>query len=494
MDIKQATLSGVSWNLVARLGQQLAQFIISIILAHLLMPNDFGIVAMAMVLVNFARLFSEQGFSSALIQSQNLRPAHLHSIFWLNVALGAVLTALFFGAAPLAAKLYNLPKLSLLVRVLAFDFIISAFAIVPRALLQKQLAFKKMAILEIAATTASGAVAIILACRGFGIWSLIFNSLGLSLFTVGLVWRLTNWRPRLICEIQALRELLSFSLNVIGFNTINFWARNVDNLLIGRLLGPAHLGIYARAYGLMLLPISQISSVLGRVMFPVLSTIQEEPQRIKKIYLEAMGTISLVASPLMLGLLVTARPFVMTIYGVRWIEMVPLLQILSVVGLLQALMNPTGWIYMSCGRTDRMFKMGLLSCTGLILAIALGVWIGTTKAVAISYAVANVALFYPVIMIPGKLIKMKFQELLKEVAGPILSSAIMAAALLSLKPVLIPDSPDWVVLLAQVLFGAALYGALLQLFHVRAYHKARGLLAERWLKYWERRNAVINFS
>lgn len=493
MNIKQETLSGVSWNLTARAGQQIAGFILSIFLARLLMPKDFGILAMAMVLVNFARLFSEQGFAGALIQKQNLRPAHIHSIFWLNLAMGTAFTLLFGGAAPLVARFYNIPDLSLITQVLAFDFIISSFAIVPRALLQKQLAFKRMAKMEMAVVVGGGVVAIILASFGLGIWSLVFQTLCLSLLTTGFVWNLAGWRPRLIFEWQAVRELFRFSINLFGFNTINFWARNADNVLIGRFLGPVGLGVYDRAYRLMLLPISQICSVLGRVMFPVLSTIQHEPQRIKKIYLEAMGAISLLASPLMFGLLVTAEPFIKTIYGEKWIAAAPLVRILSTVGLLQAFMNPTGWIYTSCGRTDCMFKMGLSSCTILISGITLGIWIGTARAVVIAYAVANIVIFYPVMMIPGRLINIKFIEVLQAVAGPVMSGAVMASVLWLLRTVLIPEWPDWIVLILQVLSGAALYGAILQLFHVRAYHKVRELFAERWRGRPNRQRAAINF-
>jgi hypothetical protein len=333
-------ISGVSWNLTARAGQQVAGFIISIFLARLLVPSDFGVVAMAMVLVNFARLFSEQGFAGALIQKQDLRPAHIHSIFWLNLTIGTGLTLLFWGAAPLLARFYNLPDLTLITQVLAFDFIISSFAIVPRALLQKQLAFKRMAVIEMAVVIVGGLVAIILASLGLGIWSLVFQSLCLSLLTAGGVWSLAGWRPRLIFEKQAVRELFRFSINLFGFNTINFWARNADNVLIGRFLGPVGLGIYDRAYRLMLLPISQICSVLGRVMFPVLSTIQHDPQRIKKIYLEAMGAISLVASPLMFGPPTRlSRPYTGKVDCRGSVD-----PDLSMVGLLQALMNPTSWI------------------------------------------------------------------------------------------------------------------------------------------------------
>lgn len=483
MNIKERTISGVAWNLVARLGYQGSQFLISIILARLLEPEDFGAVAMVLVIVNFARLFSEQGFSGALIQKLEITAEHAHSIFWLNVFTGFFFTVVLFFAAPLVAQFYHVPALTGITRVLGWTFFISAFGIVPKALLQKKLAFQKIAIIEISAIAGAGMLAVFLALRGFGVWSLVVNHLTISLLMTLLVWRITGWLPRPVFRWRAVKELFHFSANLIGFNTINFWARNADNLLVGRFIGSAGLGIYNRAYSLMLLPINQISNVLGRVMFPVLSKLQHDPARVKQIYLDAMGAISLIASPVMLGLIVTAEPFILTLYGPKWAAVAPLLQILSAVGLLQAITNPVGWIYMSQGRTDWMFAMGTLNAVGVISGISTGIWLGDVASVAIGYAAANILLFFPMIHVPGKLIEMRFLEVIRRCAGTFSCAVAMAAVLWPLAGLLRPIWPHWAVLVLLVALGAAIYLGLLHLFQVAAFLRVRALLAERlpWL-------------
>jgi len=492
MNLKQKAITGIEWNMVAQIGQQIAQFVISIFLARLLMPQDFGLVAMVMVIVNFAQLFAEQGFSSALIQRQKLRSEHIHSIWWLNIIMGVCLSAILFIIAPAVATFYSEEKLSKISQVLALSFFITSFAIVPKAMLRKKLAFKQIALVEIVSIISSGCFAILLAISGFGVWSLVFQSLCHNLISTGLVWYVAHWHVRLIFKIKPIKELMNFSVNLLGFNTINFWARNADNLLIGRFMGSTSLGIYNRAYKLMLLPITQISNVLTRVMFPVLSTIQNDPHRVKKIYLNAMGVISLVASPIMLGMLVTAKPFILTIYGVKWIEVVPTLQILCGVGLLQSLMNPTGWIYMSQGRTDWLFRIGLVACTVFIVSIGVGVWIGTVKAVAISYAVANILHFYPSIMIPGKLINMKFIEVIKNVSGPLISGVMMAVVLWLLKSQFDSNWPTGIALIIQAFLGAVLYCTFLHLFNVKVYHQVRELVKERWQWHFKEQGVIIS--
>ncbi|MFQ5823901.1 MAG: MOP flippase family protein, partial [bacterium] len=491
MSLKQQTVSGVAWSVVARFGQQSMQFIISILLARLLMPKDFGLVAMIMVFVNFLRLFLQEGFSPALVQKQDLRLIHIYSIFWLNIAVGISLTSIIIAGAPIISSFYKEPQIVLMTRVLAFDFFIMSTGIVPRALLQKKFAFKRLAQIEIATTFLSGGIAIVLAATGYGVWSLVFHCLCTSLFSAALRWIAAGWRPKFTFEIQAVRELFNYSINHWGFNIVNFWARNADNMLIGRVIGSAGLGIYNRAYSLMMLPISQISNVLGQVMFPVFSTIQKEPKRVKQIYLRAMGSISLVAFPIMVGLWVVTKPFILVIYGAKWAGVIPVLQVLCWVGLLQSLMNPTGWIYTSQGRTDWMFRWGVTASLTLIAGISVGVWLGTVKAVAVGYAVSNVLLFYPCIMIPGKLINMTFSDVVKAVAGPFVSAGIMAIGLEMLRTVFPSKWPEWAFLIIQVPLGAVLYVAMLHLFNFRAYREMLKLLSEQWQRRLTRKQALF---
>src|SRR5690606_5311141 len=232
--------------------------------------------------------------------------------------------------------------------------------------------------------------------------------------------------PGLQFSVSAVRELLGYSSSLVGFGFVNYWARNADNLLIGKYLGSAALGVYSRAYSLMLLPISEVISVLGSVMFPALSSIQQDRARVKRIYLRAMPMIALIAFPMMLGLVAVAEPFVLTLFGERWIGVAPLLRTLCFVGVIQSMCSPTGWIYTSQGRTDRMFWWGIGGSGTLIVGIVVGVLQGTVQAVALCYFLANVVICYPCIAIAGRLIDLRFAEVARSVSGPLLCAMAMA--------------------------------------------------------------------
>lgn len=426
MSLKERTVTGIAWNTVARVIQQAIQFTLSVILARLLLPEDYGLVGMVAVFIGFATLFAEFGFSSAVVYRPDLRPIHLASIFWVNVAAGALLATVFWVAAPFVATFYETPMLVGITRAIGLNFLLSAFGIVPAALLRRRMAFDRVAALNVLAALVAGIVAVGLAYAGLGAWALVIQGLVSAASTSGLALAFSRWRPTLQFSVSAVRELLGYSSNLVGFGVINYWARNADNLLIGKFLGSAPLGIYSRAYSLMLLPISEVISVLGNVMFPALSSIQQDRARVKRIYLRAMPTIALIAFPMMLGLVVVAEPFVLTLFGERWIGVAPLLRILCFVGVIQSMCSPTGWIYTSQGRTDRMFWWGVGGSGTLIVGIVVGVLQGTVQAVALWYFLANVVICYPCIAIAGRLIDLRFSEVARSVSGPLLCAMAMA--------------------------------------------------------------------
>ena len=236
------------------------------------------------------------------------------------------------------------------------------------------------------ATVISGVVAITAALMGLGVWSLVVQALTLSSTRAVLLWIASDWRPRWILDRRAIRDLWGFSSNLAGFNALNYWVRNADNFLVGKFVGPAGLGIYGRAYNLMLMPLAQISWVLSRVMFPVLSRMQSDTARVKQGYLRAIGVIGLVTFPIVTGLFAVAEPFVLTVFGPRWESMVPIVQILCLAGLSQSVGTTTGWIYQSQGRTDWMFRWGLASSAVTLVAFGIGILWGVTG-VATAYAV-----------------------------------------------------------------------------------------------------------
>jgi PST family polysaccharide transporter len=373
-------------------------------------------IGMIFVFTNFAELFSELGLGAALVQRKTIEERHLSSIFWLNIGAGLFLTILTIILSPYLSIFYKVPELEPLAMLISFNFLISSFGIVQRSLLTRRMDFYSVLIISITVNTLSGVLGISLACFGFGVWSLAWQFLSSSVITTVLLWLLSPWKPKLIFNKNAIRELLPFSKNLLGFSVFNYWIRNVDNLLIGKYLDANALGIYSRAYNIMLLPFNQITRTIGQVMFSSLSKIQDDKEAVKKIYLRSIRAIALISFPLMMGLFVTADHFILTILGPQWGDVVPVLMILCYVGMVQSITITTGWLFTSQGRTDLQFRWACLSGFLVILSFIPGIIMQDIVILAACYAfMESVVLLYPTMEIPGRLVDLHFSELLHNI-------------------------------------------------------------------------------
>jgi len=316
------------------MGAQFVALVVSVILTRLLSPQDFGLVGMVLVFTNFASVFADMGFGVALVQKLDVTQHHKNAVFWISIVIGAVTTLIMAAAAPLIASFYNVPEVQPLAVAISLIFFINAFATVKVALLQKAMDFRKIAAAQLTSTVISGLVALYLAFSGFGVWSLVAMYIASAIVNVAVLWMITPWRPDFSLQWHALKDLSKFTLNLLGFSVFNYWTRNGDNLLVGRFVGSAALGIYARSYQILLLPVSQVSGVITNVMFPAFSAIQKDVERVKDMYLKSISVISLVTFPLTLGLLVVSQSFVLALFGDKWAEMVPILQVFCLLGLI----------------------------------------------------------------------------------------------------------------------------------------------------------------
>jgi PST family polysaccharide transporter len=340
--------------------------------------------------------------------------------------------------------------------------------------------FRKLAIIENVAVFVSGLFSIGMALSGMGVWSLVVQSLLTAAISMVMMWRLSAWRPVFSMDWKALKDLLGYSSNLLSFNIFNYWVRNLDNMLIGRFIGSSALGVYTRAYSLMLLPIRQISGVLTRVMFPALSAIQNDVEKVKSIYLRSTRILALLTFPIMIGLLVVTNSFVLTVFGDQWAEVTPILQVLCLTGLGQSIGTTVGWIYTSQGRTDLMFRWGVFSGLVYAAAIVIGLRWGVIG-IAWAYTLSSyLIVWYPSWVIPGRLINLSFVEMMKNLAGPFYCSAAMGTIVWGLGLILPLGWPEWAYLAAQVPLGIVVYLSLIHSFKVQAYVETFELVREQW--------------
>jgi PST family polysaccharide transporter len=460
MNLKERTLQGIAWSFISRISGQVIQYGVSIVLARVLFPGDFGLVGMVGVFTGFAAIFIDFGIGSAIVQRPDIDDHQLRASFTATIVVGAATTLLVVGCAPLIAAFYHRPELIPLTRVSAIGFLLSSIGVVPRAMLMRSMQIKRLMLLDLSVVVVSSACSVTLALLGAGVWTVVAAGLvtaaGQSLLPIVF----GPWRVGFAAGLEHIRPLMSVSLNLLGFNVINYWSRNLDNLLIGRLLGETSLGLYSRAYTLMLLPIAQVTGVLGSSMLPMLSRVSQDRARSRNIFLRAVGIITLVGFPMMLGLASVADPFVRVLYGPKWIDLIPLLRMLAIVGALQMVTHSAGWIFVSQGRTDVLFRWGLWACSAIIIAIGIGAYAGSAKTVALAYLTVNLFLFAPAMSLAARLVEGTLWQVLRVVAKPAFYALIMCAVVLAIDWASPARVPLWLRLVAEIVVGAAVYGVI----------------------------------
>jgi PST family polysaccharide transporter len=488
-DLTDRAASGVRWSALSRVLIQVVQFGSTLVMARLLVPSEFGLVAIVTSLVNFASLFTDLGLGAALIHEQNRATERFQSTaFWLNALTGFALTGLLCAVARPLADFFGYPELQPLFIVGSLVFSISMYT-VQLALLEKELRFRLIGAIEVAAVAVGVVVSISCAAAGVGAMSLVLGSVTQALVTTALMWIAVRWRPKRFMDRESLGRIWRYSGHLFGFNVINYWSRNLDDLLIGKYGSAAELGFYSRAYLFMLLPVVQVGQVMGRVLFPALARLQHDRERLRGAYVRALALMIAVTAPVTLWLSAAAGPFVDVLFGSRWHQVAPLLTILAASGPAQLVGSTAGALYQSIGATRQLFWRGVVSAAVTIVAIVIGLQWGAT-----GVAVAILVKFY--LLMPYNVgaawrrIALKPMAGARAVAAPMSCSLAMAFCTAALGIGLHGSVPSSVILALQIIVGASVYIGLLWLVaapllkdvvHVTAVDQIAGRLRSRHL-------------
>lgn len=473
------TLKAVLWSGTSQLTGLGLQIIIGAVLARLLFPEDFGMLGMVAVFSGFVGMFQELGLGAAIVQRKDITEEHLSSVFLTNIVAGLFLSIVMLGLAPGIAYFYGEKRLTLITLVLGTRFFISSFGIIQRTLLTKQLDFKKLAIIDIFSEALAGVSAIILAFMGVGVWSLVIQSLVSSMASVIILWFWSEWQPHLAFCWKSLKELAGYGFNLMGFRFVNYFNRNLDNLLIGKFLGAASLGYYGKAYSIMLLPIQNISWTISRALFPAFSIIQDDLPRVREKYLQTNKYVSMITFPMMMGLLVLAPETIRILFGHKWESSIILLQILCPVGMLQSISTSVGTIYMSQGRTDIQLKWSIVTSIITVLSFIIALRWGV-KGIAIAYCIVSYALALPCFYIAFHIIKLPMGMFLRNFALTIASSLIMALIVFGYRSYLKNSlqAGDVVTLISCFIIGVASYIILLWIFGRKIIREFFGIIRQ----------------
>ena len=359
------------WSAVERFTPQIIQFGISIILARILLPAEYGLMAMLVIFFALAVVFADAGLSSGLIQRKEISNDEETSVFILNITAGMLLTLLLCVLSPLVAIFFRQPLLTMLLCVSSLQIFISSFGIVQYALLTRNLDFKKQAIISIVTSLISGTVGILMAWKGFGVWSLVGLSLTNSIINVALVWILYSWRPKGRFHWSCIRSLWPFSSRLLASQLLNTVFTNLYSIVIGRLYKPADLGYFTRASSISQLPANAIGGIVGRVTFPVFSSMQDNAFNLKANFRKTLRAVAALHFPAMIWLAAVSEPLVKCLLTDKWLPCVSYLQILCFSALLHPLHAMHLNILMALGRSDLFFKLEVVKkiLTVIILAV-----------------------------------------------------------------------------------------------------------------------------
>jgi O-antigen/teichoic acid export membrane protein len=388
------------WRLASALLSAVARLGIGVLLARLLPPVDFGILALALIVTGFAQPLGDLGIASAVVQRRDLTPRHIRAAFTFSVVMGVLIASVLILGAPLAALLVRDARVTPVLRVLSITFAIQGFSVVAAGLLRRRLDFRRMFFIETASYVLGyGLVAVTCAIAGLGVWSLVWGSLVQTILSA--TWQVISARHamKLLFAGRELGELLHYGIGAGGISIVNYLALNADNFLVGRLLGATSLGLYSRAYNLMNLPYFYAASVMSGVLFPAFAQIQSDIPRLRRGYLTMTKLTAFVAGPSMCALAIAAPFLVPALYGRQWVRVVAPLQILCAAGYFRALYHVGGIVAQSVGRVYSELWLQI----GYAILVVIGAIVGSAFAlpgVAVGVGIAIVYMF----LVTGRLV------------------------------------------------------------------------------------------
>jgi len=431
-DLKGRSVRGGAITVFAQGCRFVLQTGSTVVLARLLTPADFGLIAMVAAVTNFGVMFKDMGLSMATVQKANINHSQISTLFWINVAVGIVIAGLLAALAPLVAGFYGDPRLTPVTMALAGVFIFGGLTVQHQALLRRHMRFLALGLVTIIAMAAGVAAAIIAGVYGAGYWSLVIMHIVLAVATAAGVWIAFPWRPGLPKSKSGVREMLGFGRHIIGFNLINYFHRNLDNILLGKFFGAFVLGLYSKAYGLLMLPIRQLRAPISSVAIVGLSRIQSEPEKFKRYYVKVVSILAFTTMPLMVFLAVYSEELIELILGQQWLQAAGIFRILAVAAFIQPVFTTRGMVLLALGQSRRYLKTGMIQSFAFLVAVICGLPWGA-KGIATSYAISNYAMLVPMFIYCFKYTPLSIQDFAKAIWRPAVVSIGLAIGLIAIR-------------------------------------------------------------
>jgi O-antigen/teichoic acid export membrane protein len=465
--LKNKTIWGIIWSLSASIGKQFIQLIIQIVLARLLLPADFGIIGMVTIFITMSQVFIDSGFTNGLIRDKDSIQEDYSTVFFFNLIVAILLYLILFVSAGLISEFYRKPELVTIIRLLSLVLIINAFGLIQRTILIKKINFKSQMKIELISSTISGVIAIVLALLGLGVWSLVIRTIVMQLMQAILLSLSNRWVPSLVFSVPTFKKLFTFGWKLLLSTIISKLYDNINYLIIGRVFSATDLGFYTNAQRIRDTPSDVITSSIQNVSFPILSSIQDDDEMLKRGYRKIIKNTVFITFPVMMGLTAVANPLFSVLLGENWMPAVPYFQILC----LAALFNPLNAINLNMlqvkGRSDLFLKASVykrtvfFTCTiSVVVILHMGIYGLLWISVANSYIAYFINTFYS-----KKLVSYTLLEQVKDIKTTYILSGIMAIGIHSLSYIL--QTSDLILLIIQIGSGIVIYILLCIIFKVQ---------------------------
>lgn len=429
---RRALLSGVFYTAVARYSGIVISLVVTAVLSRLLSPEDFGIVAIATIIINFFSIFTDMGISPAIVQNKELTKDDLSKLFSFTIWTGIMISLLFFLSSRFISEWYDSNILKPICQLLAIDLFFSSANIIPNALFYKEKKFKYIAWRSFVIQITVGALSVCAALLGAGLYALIINPIISGMLLFGISYRKYPQKLSITLGLKALKKILNYSAYQFLFNIIYYFSRNLDKLLIGKYMPMSLLGYYEKSYRLMMLPLQNITYVITPVMHPVLSDFQKDINKLATSYEKIIHLLAFIGLPLSIFLFFSAKEITLIIFGDQWMPSVPVFQILSLSVGIQIILSSSGSIFQAAGDTRSLFICGLFSSTLNVTGMLIGIFVlGTLEALAICICISFLINFIQCywLMYSVTLNKRGITSYLKQLLSPLTLTTVLLVTL-----------------------------------------------------------------
>lgn len=452
-NLKESAIAGMLWSGTGNIVLQSLQFLFSIILARLLTPEDYGLTAILFFFYSLAMLFVDAGFTNALIRKKNITQSDLSTAFYFNFIVGLLCFSLLFFSAPYIASFYGKPLLTNLVRVFSLTLLFVPLMLVQNFQLQRKLDFKRISIINILSNFIANIIAVILAFCGWGVWSLIFMYVSVTLIAVIMYWKNSSWRPSWTFSIQSFKYILNFSYKLLFDGIVSTTVSNINNLVIGKVFSATSLGYYTKASTLSSLPSSMIDKTILSVSYPLLSKMQDDKVQLIRNYRRMVRMTAFLTFPLLVTLSAVARPLIILVYTEKWAPSIPYLQILCFSFMLAPILSLNKNILETLNRTDLVFKLRIINTICFLCIFFISIHFGISG-LCIGIVISSFITYFVNTYYVGNLLCLKVLSLIKDIV-PFLIISVLIGFIMSQMVRYI--SIDWIAILLSIIVGFTIY-------------------------------------